>query len=147
MHNNKYETKCVALNENGEIVKYIARISKDSFSMPGVGYVKVLWLRKIVPAKDFNRKLILTLEATDTAIKMGKRVEELYSRSKEIFSSFTAGDRVKSPSFGTGKVMEILDYGSENGRAKVCFSDGRTKILLIKYANLKLLNGKNETSV
>ena len=57
MHNLKYETKCIALNENGEIVSYIARISKHSFSMPGVGYVKILCIRNFFPGTNFNKKL------------------------------------------------------------------------------------------
>ena len=140
MHNKKYETKCIALNENGEIVRYIARISKDSFSMPGVGFVKVLCLKKYSSLeKDFKKQIILTVEAVQDAVKRGNKAEELLRNYKEKLGIFNIGDNVMHSIFGNGKVLSLSGQGNSES-VKVRFSKGEIKTLLIKYANLKLIN-------
>ena len=138
MHNMKYETKCIALNENGEIVRYIARISKHSFSMPGVGYVKILCLRKFISGSYFNKKLILTEEAVKNAVKRGERTIELLRDYKKKLGILNTGDTVVHSFFGKGKVLSLS--GLENSESvRVRFSKGIEKSLLLKYANLRLI--------
>ena len=73
MHNIKYETKCIALNEHGEIVTYIAKISKKFLF-----YVwcrtcgKVLCLKSHPSSKsNFKKQIILTVEAVQDALQRG----------------------------------------------------------------------------
>jgi len=48
---------------------------------------------------------------------------------------FTAGQRVRHKSFGTGRVKEFIDMG-ENSVVVVEFNTGQTKSLMVKYADL-----------
>jgi len=48
---------------------------------------------------------------------------------------FSAGDLVRHPSFGLGRVKEFVDMG-ENSIVVVEFRTGQTKSLAVKYANL-----------
>jgi DNA helicase-2/ATP-dependent DNA helicase PcrA len=51
---------------------------------------------------------------------------------------FTAGQRVRHKSFGTGRVKEFIDMG-ENSVVVVEFNTGQTKSLLVKYADLSTI--------
>ncbi len=138
MHNMQYETKCIALNENGEIIRYIARISKHSFSMPGVGYVKILCIRKFFPGTNFNKKLILTEDAVKNAIKRGKKTNDLLRDFNKVLGIFNAGDIVEHSVFGKGKVLSLSGLES-NESARVRFNKGVEMNLILKYANLRLV--------
>ncbi len=51
---------------------------------------------------------------------------------------FAAGELVRHKTFGQGKVREFIDMG-ENSIVKVKFSNGQTKSLIVKYADLSKL--------
>jgi len=51
---------------------------------------------------------------------------------------FTAGQRVRHKSFGTGRVKEFIDMG-ENSVVVVEFNTGQTKSLMVKYADLSTI--------
>ena len=138
MHNMQYETKCIALNENGEIIRYIARISKHSFSMPGVGYVKILCIRNFFSGTNFNKRLILTEDAVKNAIKRGKKTNDLLRDFNKVLEIFNAGDIVEHSVFGKGKVLSLSGLES-NESARVRFNKGGEKNLILKYANLRLV--------
>ena len=146
MHNMQYETKCIALNENGEIIRYIARISKHSFSMPGVGYVKILCIRNFFSGTNFNKRLILTEDAVKNAIKRGKKTNDLLRDFNKVLGIFNAGDIVEHSVFGKGKVLSLSGLES-NESARVRFNKGGEKNLILKYANLRLVGHWNATSI
>ena len=140
MHNIKYETKYIALNEHGEIVRYIAKISKNSFFMSGVGFVKVLCLKSHSSSKsDFKRQIILTVEAVQEALQRGIKAKKLLRDYKELLGIIKVGDTVNHSIFGNGKVLSTSGEGN-NESVRVRFPSGKIKSLLIKYVNLRLIN-------
>ena len=140
MHNIKYETKCIALNEHGEIVTYIAKISKNSFFMSDVGLVKVLCLKSHPSSKsNFKKQIILTVEAVQDALQRGIKAKELLRNYNEQLGIFNVGDTVNHSLFGNGKVLSKSGEGN-NESVRVRFPGGKIKSLLIKYANLRLIN-------
>ena len=140
MHNIKYETKCIALNEHGEIVRYIAKISKNSFFMSGVGLVKVLCLKSYSsPKSDFKKQIILTVEAVQDALQRGIKAKELLRNYNEQLGIFNVGDTVNHSIYGNGEVLSTSGEGN-NDSVRVRFPGGKIKSLLIKYANLRLIN-------
>ena len=140
MHNIKYETKCIALNEHGEIVTYIAKISKNSFFMSDVGLVKVLCLKSHPSSKsNFKKQIILTVEAVQDALQRGIRAKELLRNYNEQLGIINVGDTVNHSLFGNGKVLSTSGEGN-NESVRVRFPGGKIKSLLIKYSNLRLIN-------
>lgn len=57
----------------------------------------------------------------------------------QIQEQFTPNQLVRHKKFGLGKVKQFLEMG-DNSTITISFSDGRVKTLMLKYANLEIIN-------
>ena len=108
--------------------------------MSDVGLVKVLCLKSHPSSKsNFKKQIILTVEAVQDALQRGIKAKELLRNYNEQLGIINVGDTVNHSLFGNGKVLSTSGEGN-NESVRVRFSDGKIKSLLIKYANLRLIN-------
>lgn len=63
-----------------------------------------------------------------------------YASSQQIEPPYKKGQNVMHRKFGLGIVMEFTDMG-ENSLIVVRFNNGQTKTLMLKYANLSIVEG------
>ena len=91
------------------------------------------YLEEIPFSSALTRKMIKT--------KPGK-IKVSKTRTVTAFDDFKIGDSVEHAIFGVG-VIKALSGTGENQRVGVVFQDGLKKKLIVKYANLKKMNGNN----
>ncbi|MFC1565711.1 ATP-dependent helicase [Candidatus Neomarinimicrobiota bacterium] len=91
------------------------------------------YLEEIPFSSALTRKII---KSKPGRIKVSK------TRTVTTFDDFKIGDSVEHAIFGVG-VIKALSGTGENQRVGVVFSDGLKKKLIVKYANLKKMNGND----
>jgi DNA helicase-2/ATP-dependent DNA helicase PcrA len=91
------------------------------------------YLEEIPFSSALTRKMI---KSKPGRIKVSK------TRTVTAFDDFKIGDNVEHAIFGVG-VIKALSGTGENQRVGVVFSDGLKKKLIVKYANLKKMNGND----
>ena len=89
------------------------------------------YLEEIPFSSALTRKMI---KSKPGRIKVSK------TRTVTAFDDFKIGDSVEHAIFGVGLIKALSGTG-ENQRVGVVFSDGLKKKLIVKYANLKKING------
>ncbi|MFA7485030.1 MAG: hypothetical protein WCZ89_03270, partial [Phycisphaerae bacterium] len=62
-------------------------------------------------------------------------IEEPY----RIEAQFTSNQLVRHKKFGLGRVKQFLEMG-DNSTITIRFDDGRIKTLMLKYANLEVID-------